>query len=71
MMINDQVATAPCTDCFQARRLTFEPKRREINITMKSQNSGQVLLPGDTVRFTAARQTANVFVLRLFHFSNR
>ena len=26
MLITDQVATAPCTDCFQARRLTFQAK---------------------------------------------
>ena len=27
MLITDQVATAPCTDCVQARRPTFEAKR--------------------------------------------
>ena len=26
MLITDQVATAPCTDCVQARRLTFVGK---------------------------------------------
>jgi hypothetical protein len=26
MLITDQVATAPCTDCVQARRPTFEAK---------------------------------------------
>jgi len=26
MLITDQVATAPCTDCIQARRATFEAK---------------------------------------------
>ena len=26
MLITDQVATAPCTDCVQARGLTFEAK---------------------------------------------
>jgi hypothetical protein len=26
MLITDQVATAPCTDCIQARRQTLEAK---------------------------------------------
>jgi hypothetical protein len=27
MLITDQVATAPCTDCVQVERPTFEAKR--------------------------------------------
>ena len=29
MLITDQVATAPCTDCVQARRPTLEAKSHE------------------------------------------
>jgi hypothetical protein len=30
MLITEQVATAPCTDCVQVERPTFEAKRRRI-----------------------------------------